>query len=120
MSTERYKFENASGNHIADKITADINVTGKFATNRVFGHGDTCEIIFVNMCRGSLSISEVTEDLAHVINLMSALTSRNIFGFRCGERHAVLTARLPRHSASVEHNNVTCMGTARIHVGCPI
>ena len=28
--------------------------------------------------------------------------------------------RLPRDSASVEHNNVTCMGTARIHVGCPV
>ena len=53
MSTERYKFENASGNHIADKIAADIDVAGEFATNRVFGHGYACEIIFVNMCRGS-------------------------------------------------------------------
>jgi hypothetical protein len=120
MSTERHKLDDPSSHHITDKVTSDINVAGELATNGIFGHGDTREIVFVDMCRGSLSISEVTEDLAHVIHLLSALTSHNIFGFRCGERNAVLTARLPRDSVSVEHYNVICMGAARIHVGCPV
>ena len=55
MSPERY-------NNTTDKIAAEINAAGEFVTNKVFGHGDTYEIIFVNMCRGSLSISEITED----------------------------------------------------------
>jgi hypothetical protein len=87
---------------------------------RIFGHGDTREIIFVDMCRGSLSIFEISEDLSHVIHLLSALTSRNIFGFRSGGEYTVLTARLPRDSASVEHNNVTRMGAARINIGCQV
>jgi hypothetical protein len=120
MSTERHKLDDASGHHITVKVTADITVAGELATNRIFGHGDTRQIIFVDMCGGSLSISEITEDLAHVIHLLSALTGHNIFGFRCGERDAVLTARLPRDSASVEHNNVTCMRAARVNVGCPV
>jgi len=59
MSTERYKLDYASRHHVTDKVTADIDVVGELASNRIFGHGDTREIIFVDMCRGSLSISKV-------------------------------------------------------------
>jgi hypothetical protein len=103
MSTERHKFEDASSHHIANEVTPDINVTRELATNGIFGHSYTREIVFVDTSRGNLSVSEITEDLAHVKHLLSTLTSRNIFGFRGREGHAVLTARLPRDSASVEH-----------------
>jgi hypothetical protein len=66
MSTERHKLDDASRHHITDKVTSDINVAGELTTNGIFGHGDTREIVFEDMGRGSLSISEVTEDLAHV------------------------------------------------------
>jgi hypothetical protein len=67
MSTERHKLDDASRHHITDKVTSDINVAGELATNGIFGR----EIVFVDICRGSLSISEVTEDLAHIIHLLS-------------------------------------------------
>ena len=57
MSTERHKLECASRHHVTDKVTADINVAGELASNSIFGHRDTREIIFLDMCRGSLSIS---------------------------------------------------------------
>jgi hypothetical protein len=120
MSTERHKFEDASSYHIANEVTADINVTRELSTNWIFGHGHTREIVFIDVSRGNLSVSEITKDLAHVKHLLSALTSRNIFGFRCREGHAILTARFPRDSASIEHNDIPRMGPTRIYIGRPI
>ena len=57
----------AATHYITNKVMADINVTGELATNRIFRHGDTGQIIFIDMCRSSLSIAKVTKDLAHVI-----------------------------------------------------
>ena len=91
MGTERHEFDDACGHHIANEVTADINVTGELATNRIFRHGDTGQIIFVDMRRSSLSIAEIAMDLAHVVHFLSAVTGRNIFSFRGGERYAVLT-----------------------------
>ena len=58
----------------------------ELATNRIFRHGDTGQIIFVDMRRSSLSIAEIAKDLAHVVHFLSAVTGRNIFSFRGGER----------------------------------
>jgi hypothetical protein len=41
MGTERHKFDDTCGHHIANEVTADINVTGELATNRIFRHVDT-------------------------------------------------------------------------------
>jgi hypothetical protein len=65
-------------------------------------------------------MSEVAEDFSHIIHILTTLTSSNIFGFGGCKGHTVLTARLPRDSAAVEHNNVTRMGAARINIGCPV
>jgi hypothetical protein len=59
---------------------------------------ETGQIVFVDMRRSSLSIAEITKDLAHVVHLLSALTGCNIFSFRGGERHAVLTTGLSKTS----------------------
>jgi hypothetical protein len=32
MGTERHKFDDTCGHHIANEVTADINVTGELAT----------------------------------------------------------------------------------------
>jgi hypothetical protein len=64
MGTERHKFDDTCGHHIANEVTEDINVTGELATNRIFRHGDTGQIVFVDMRRSSLSITEITKDLA--------------------------------------------------------
>ena len=72
MGTERHKFDDTCGHHIANEVTADINVTGELATNRIFRHGDTGQIVFVDVCRSSLSIAEITKDLAHVVHFLSA------------------------------------------------
>jgi hypothetical protein len=124
MIMERYKLEYTSRHHVADKETTDINVARKLAPNRVFGHGNTRQIILVNLCRGSLGKSKVAEDFPHVVSLvhlLATLTSSNILSFfRGGKGHKVLTTRLPRHSAAVEHNEVARMRSSRVHIGCPI
>jgi len=63
MGTERHEFDDTCGHHIANEVTADINVTGELATNRIFRHGHTGQIILVDMRRSSLSIAEITKDL---------------------------------------------------------
>ena len=51
---------------------------------------------------------------------LAALTSSNIFGFRGGKGQTVLTARLPRGSAAVQHDEVARMRTSRINISFPV
>jgi hypothetical protein len=120
MSTERHKLEYTSRHHIADKGTTDINVARELAPNRVFEHGNTREIILVNLCKGSLGKSKVAEDFPHVVQLLATLTSSNIVGSGGRKGHTVLTTRFLRNSAAVAHNEVARMRSSRVHIGCPI
>jgi hypothetical protein len=120
MSTKRDKLEDTSRHHVTHKATADINVARKLAPARIFGHSNIREVVVVDLCMGSLGKPKVAEDFPHVVHLLATLPSSNIFGFRGGKGHAVLTARIPRDSAVVKHNEVARMRSSRLHIGCPV
>jgi hypothetical protein len=49
----------------------------KLATNGILGHGDTGEIILIQLSGGNGSETEVTHDFAQVHDFLTALTSGN-------------------------------------------
>ena len=53
------------------KITTDINVSGEFASNRIFRHGHAGKMVFINVGGRKLS----AEDFAEVDNLLTKLRS---------------------------------------------
>jgi hypothetical protein len=93
--------------------------TDNLALNRILGHNNTREVILVDLCRSSLGKLNVAEDFPHAVHLLAALTSSNIFGFRGGKGHTVLTARLPRDGDAVEHDEVALIRASRINISFP-
>jgi hypothetical protein len=65
MSPERDKLKDNSRYHITHKLSAEIHVARKPSTDRIFGHSNTCDILF-DLCRGSLGKFEVAKDFPHV------------------------------------------------------
>jgi hypothetical protein len=63
------------------KITTDINVTGEFASNRIFRHGRAGEIVLINVVGRKLRNGKIVEDFAEVDNLLATLRGSNKFGF---------------------------------------
>jgi hypothetical protein len=64
------------------RAAKDIKVERKISTDRIFGHGNTCEDFLVDLCRGSLGKPKVAKDFPHVVHLLAAMTSSNVLGFR--------------------------------------
>ena len=99
-------------------------MTGKFATDRIFRHGHAGKIIFIDISRRKLRDCKIMEDFEEIKNFLTTLIYRDKFGFRCKQGNRVLVARFPGNGTTVEHQDVTGMGTMAcwvcFDIGSPI
>jgi hypothetical protein len=50
VGAKRNETKSFEVHKLPHKITTDINVSGEFASNRIFRHGHAGEIVFINVC----------------------------------------------------------------------
>jgi hypothetical protein len=67
MSMERDKLEDNSRHHGTHKVKADTNVARKPAPDGIFGHSNTREVVFVDLCKSTLGKTKVAEEFPHVV-----------------------------------------------------
>jgi predicted ATPase with chaperone activity len=81
-------------------------MTRVLATDRVFRHGHTSKIVLINAGRPGRGKTEIIKNFSKVNDLLPALTGSDILSFRGRERHTILSARFPGHSATTQHQDI--------------
>jgi hypothetical protein len=93
-------------------MDTDVHVTRRFPVNRIGIHGDTRQIVLIDISRWSLCVTHIVNNSVKVENFLVNLTRIHVFSLKRRERDRILTTGLPKYRA---HNQCflmnDCIGT---------
>jgi hypothetical protein len=72
-------------------VSVNVNTSGVFSADWISGHGNSRQIIFIDVGATFMSISEILEDGSDVDNLIATFTHSHSFSFGSRKSDGVLT-----------------------------
>jgi len=101
MRAKRYKLHDAAKIKFATIMNTHIDVAGGFSAHRVSRHGNTGQIVLINVSRGELRETHIMQKSAEILNLFTHLTSSHILSLRRRESNGVLSTGLPGNRPTI-------------------
>jgi len=98
------------------KWLTNVDVAQKLTAHWFFTHGNTSEVVLIDLCGFRLFIFSLTK----VNDFLACWTGCDKFSFVGGYRHVVLSAAFPRNGSTIHHDDVAAVRVASISVASPI
>ena len=89
-------------------VSTNIDMSRVLAADWIYGHGDSRQILFVDIRTTFLKVAEILKDITDVHDLLSTLIGSHVFGFRRGKGDVVLSAGPPADWTSVKQQDKAC------------